>query len=208
MLLDSTTPTCSEPDCQRFIYARAFCKKHYQRRRRNGLLPPLKLTSEDRFWMKVNKQGPLFDGTPCYLWTGVTDKYGYGFRRIAKRKTVKVHRWAYETFVAPIPEGLTIDHLCRVRNCVNTAHLEPVTLLENIERGATHRNPNRIHNQCIAGHFMDEENTYRNGKRRFCKECQRRRTREWMRKNRASTTLQGIGSQAPENNIEQDISVK
>ena len=75
--------------------------------------------------------------TGCWLWTAAL-KNGYG--RITmmnpKRKTA-AHRVSYEAFVGPIPEGLTLDHLCRVRCCVNPAHLEPVTMRENIMRGTS-----------------------------------------------------------------------
>lgn len=53
----------------------------------------------------------------------------------------QAHRWAYEHWVGPIPDGLIIDHVCRVTNCVNPAHLEPVTYLENARRGIAARGP-------------------------------------------------------------------
>lgn len=70
--------------------------------------------------------------TGCVLWTGL-QKMGYGYITV-NYKMLLVHRVMYEMFAEPIPEGLTIDHLCRVRNCVNVSHLEPVTIAENLRR--------------------------------------------------------------------------
>jgi hypothetical protein len=69
-------------------------------------------------------------GTPCWIWQRGIDAAGYG--RVAG---TRAHRVFYERHVGPIPEGLTIDHLCRVRSCCNPAHLEPVTAVENVSRG-------------------------------------------------------------------------
>ncbi len=79
---------------------------------------------EERFWANVDKT------TTCWLWTGRLNWRGYGEISV-KNKFVKAHRYAYEFLEAPIPEGLEIDHLCRVRNCVNPDHLEAVTHKEN-----------------------------------------------------------------------------
>ena len=80
------------------------------------------------FWGKVDKSGD------CWLWTGTINLEGYGS---IKRNRVRYvsHRVSYEALVGPIPEGYVIDHLCRVRNCVNPEHLEPVTIKENVLRG-------------------------------------------------------------------------
>lgn len=67
----------------------------------------------------------------CWLWKGSINKatkYGLWRGRPA-------HRWAYELFKGQIPTGLDLDHLCRVRDCVNPDHLEPVTMQENFKRG-------------------------------------------------------------------------
>jgi hypothetical protein len=86
------------------------------------------------------------------------------------------HRISYEHFVGPIPKGLFIDHLCRMRACVNPGHLEPVTTLENARRGDGGSN-NRRKTHCTRGHEYSDENTRikRNLKdgsfERVCKEC-------------------------------------
>src|ERR1019366_4519713 len=71
--------------------------------------------------------------TGCWLWTGGLNRGGYG--QFMTPPCTVAHRVAYELFVGPIPEGLQLDHLCRVRSCVNPQHLEPVSQQENIRRG-------------------------------------------------------------------------
>lgn len=74
--------------------------------------------------------------TPCWVWIKSVSNQGYALMHSPEKKRhVLAHRYFYEMFVSPIPEGLTIDHLCRVRHCVNPSHLEPVTCGENIRRG-------------------------------------------------------------------------
>lgn len=83
----------------------------------------------ERFWTYVDKAGP----GNCWLWTGRLERNGYArFRHDGQRSGA--HRYAYELEVGPIPDGLTIDHLCRVRHCVNPMHLEPVSGRENTRR--------------------------------------------------------------------------
>jgi len=87
-----------------------------------------------RFWAKVDP-GWTDD---CWTWNANTDKDGYGIFSMPtggpQARNVKAHRWAYEQYVGPIPDGLVIDHLCRNRGCVNPGHLEPVTARENTVR--------------------------------------------------------------------------
>ena len=117
-----------------------------------------------RFWVKVQKRGP----GGCWLWTGALGGGGYGAFTADGRQQV-AHRFAYELLVAPIPPGLVLDHLCRVRHCVNPAHLEPVTAGENLRRGIS---ANAVKTHCKHGHRYDEANTYRrkNGTR-SCRAC-------------------------------------
>lgn len=85
-------------------------------------------------------QGDLADlyevdeASGCWLWKGAKSKGGYGYLRVMGTPT-QAHRVFYERHKGAIPEGLHIDHLCRVRGCVNPDHLEPVTLAENGRRG-------------------------------------------------------------------------
>lgn len=71
--------------------------------------------------------------TGCWLWSGAILRSGYGSITIDNR-TRMAHRHVYEMVVGKIPSGLCIDHLCRVRSCVNPDHLEPVTTAENLRR--------------------------------------------------------------------------
>jgi hypothetical protein len=77
-------------------------------------------------------------GSPCWIWLLHKDRDGYGMERIGKR-TVRAHRIAYEARYGPISDGVGLDHLCRVRACINPNHLEPVSQAENVRRGLTTR---------------------------------------------------------------------
>ncbi len=84
------------------------------------------------------------------------------------------HRVAYELSVADIPDGLELDHLCRVRHCVNPSHLEPVTPHENWARGQAISILNAQKTHCPQGHAYDEANTYISGRGiRGCRACNR-----------------------------------
>ena len=120
----------------------------------------------ERFWAKVSPE----PNSGCWLWTATTDWAGYGRIKVAGRMQ-RSHRIAYEALIGPIPFGLHIDHLCRVPNCVNPAHLEPVTSKENLRRGRR-RFADRTH--CMHGHEYTPENTrHRPGRGRACRTCER-----------------------------------
>lgn len=116
----------------------------------------------ERFLSMTDQDRP--DG--CWLWTGNLQANGYSSFYVNGR-TVRAHRWAYEHFVGPISEGLQIDHLCRVRRCVNPTHLEPVTARENTRRA--------MRSRCVNGHPFTDENTYMHGGKRYCRTCRRNR---------------------------------
>ena len=114
----------------------------------------------------------------CWQWTGATQANGYGRFGLGGRngKVVLAHRFAYEQYVGPIPDGLTIDHLCRNTSCVNPGHMEPVTREENARRG----NPHVDKTHCDRGHELTPENVYTSPSRptvRDCRKCRKARRR-------------------------------
>jgi hypothetical protein len=124
---------------------------------------------DKRFWAKVQKT----DG--CWLWTGaLASGYGY-FGRMTPNgpKNFLAHRIAYEQLVGLIPAGLVIDHLCRNRRCVNPAHMEPVTIRENLLRGESPPAQNARRTHCKYGHEYTKENTSVYHAKRFCLTCRK-----------------------------------
>lgn len=122
----------------------------------------------ERFWEKVNKTDE------CWLWTAGTCKDGYGRFRLDGR-VQQAHRVAYELLVGPIPEGLELDHVCRVTACVRPDHLEPVTHQENMARGHYGRR-----DCCKRGHLFTPENTRWVESGRRCRKCAVENTRRYQ----------------------------
>lgn len=96
---------------------------------RKGFHDPANLKAHFMSRVQVEQNG-------CWRWLGCKAKNGYG-RLTLNRKALYAHRYAYCMFKGEIPEGLDLDHLCRTRDCVNPAHLEPVTRQVNLLRGET-----------------------------------------------------------------------
>lgn len=141
---------------------------------------PKNITLAERVFRRIARQP---DG--CWNWTAAIDPTGYG-RFWLDGRMQYAHRVVYELFVEPIPEGLTLDHLCRNHACVNPAHLEPVTLGENVLRGVGISAVNARKTHCIRGHEFTDENTARNrnGTRR-CVACSVERGRENYERHKA-----------------------
>ncbi|OOB91217.1 HNH endonuclease signature motif containing protein [Rathayibacter sp. VKM Ac-2630] len=89
---------------------------------------------EDRIAKRVNQEGD------CLIWEGARNNKGYGILGV-NGKTTLVHRHVWVQSGRELPEGLTIDHLCRVKRCVNVDHMEVVTRSENSRRAAEARRP-------------------------------------------------------------------
>ncbi len=121
----------------------------------------------------------------CMVWEGCTDERGYGLVTF-HRKGWRVHRLVWEHFNGPIPEGLELDHLCRVHPCSNVHHLEPTTSQVNILRGVGPAAICARKTECLRGHAFDELNTYIDSLgRRICRACRSANVGKW-KKNRGT----------------------
>lgn len=134
-----------------------------------------------RFWAKVDRRGD----DECWPWMGSLNQAGYGQLWGGKdddRWWLRAHRVAYELLVGPIPEGMTLDHRCRHRWCVNPADLEPVPNAVNVMRGVGVGPTNAAKTHCPRRHPLPAPN----GRgERMCLPCKRRRQSEWKRRNAA-----------------------
>lgn len=104
----------------------------------------------------------------CLRWTGYRRPDGYGMMR-AWGKTTYAHRVAYVMHFGTIPDGAQIDHTCKMRDCVNPAHLEAVSQQVNLARATRPQSIVRTH--CGKGHEFTPENTYRWRDTRKCRTC-------------------------------------
>lgn len=115
------------------------------------------------------------DDNGCWIWSGSLNHKGYGsFMGEGGRggRVVLAHRWSHETFIGPIPEGFQVDHLCRVRACVNPAHLESVTPRTNTLRSDSVSAINARKTHCKKGHEFTEDNLFPSTRvERVCLTC-------------------------------------
>lgn len=135
-------------------------------------------TPEQRFWAKVDLNGPVMPGmdTPCWVWIGAKAR-GYGRFQDGSGSVVQAHRFSYE-LGDPIPEGQHLDHLCRNPACVRPNHLEAVSCRTNVLRGVGASAVNAAKTECIHGHPLEGENLYvKPSGYRECRTCTRERDR-------------------------------
>lgn len=135
-----------------------------------------------RFWDKVTPE----PNSGCWLWTAYCKPNGYAQFGFERGNVQYGHRVAYKTLVGNIPKGMCIDHICRVRSCVNPMHMEVVTPQENIIRGDLPELTVKRHaaiTHCPHGHPYAGDNLYvtKTG-HRHCRECVRQRGREYQRR--------------------------
>lgn len=149
------------------------------------------LSAVERVLARIEK-----DPTGCWLFLGAINSDGYGsVREVGNGPTLKAHRVTFEHYRGEIPEGKELDHLCRVRRCVNPDHLDPVTRAEHVLRGQRNQNYGKL--TCIRGHPLYGENvrlSSRGG--RICKECNRLRL-ERNRRNRGILKLRQAEGGSP-----------
>jgi hypothetical protein len=151
-----------------------------------------------RFWSRVLKHGPIPahrpELGPCWIRQGSHLPSGYSQFHVrlddGRWSSTVGHRVSWELAVGPIPDGLTLDHLCRYRPCVKSipdefgpGHLEPVTDVVNILRGDGWSGQHARTTHCPQGHLYDEANTYvDNQGQRHCRTCGAARAREHRRR--------------------------
>ncbi len=136
----------------------------------------------------LRKRIVVYGPTGCWIWTGAVTSAGYGNLYIGGGRSgpryATAHRFIYELFVGPVPPAFDLDHLCRVRQCCNPMHVEPVTRRENLRRGgvldaltaASKQRGQRT--QCGRGHELNDDNLYIHNGRRHCRACGRLRYHE------------------------------
>ena len=136
----------------------------------------------ERFWSKCIPE----PNSGCWIWiAGVRDKKeGYGCFQMSTGVNRRSHQVCYEALIGEVPDGLQLDHKCRLRLCCNPSHLEPVVQRINVLRGEGLAAQAARRTHCAAGHLYTDENTYmrvRTGRQessRVCRQCKNARERQ------------------------------
>lgn len=149
---------CTVPDCGRFVDSNGLCAAHVARVKRTGSvgtepINPASRPAAERFWEKVTKT----EG--CWLWNAALNKGGYGVFSVWPDGTVLAHRFAYESLIGQVPDGLLLDHqpTCPKR-CVNPAHVRPATDKQN---GENRSGPQVNSSSGVRGVFRHEDGRWR-----------------------------------------------
>jgi len=187
---------CSVEGCGKPIFTEpsGLCCAHYTRQRRHGdplggkPSPPPKGEAIERFLDKLCPE----PNSGCWLWTGCTNGSGYGHFWYQSRM-MAAHRFSYAHYRGAIPDGMLLDHLCRVRCCVNPWHLEVVAHQENCARGESAKATKMrkaAQTHCKNGHPLSGDNLAFDWRgHRRCKTCHRIQTKESARRYRRRKKL-------------------
>lgn len=165
---------CAECHRVRKIRARGLCGSCYNRARKNkdNSHPTLRKTGLE--YLEISQGAPGM----CWPWAGPLSDHGYGLFP-HKGRRLYAHRVAYERVNGKLARGMTVDHTCRVRSCVNPDHLEAVTRGDNLRRAVEYRRPQKKrlgHGACNHGDvdvYVDPSG------KRVCRICRRERTKLW-----------------------------
>ncbi len=143
MAAHNISKTCIVADCNRDMYARDVCEMHYARLRRIGQTDAVLnmgngATPEERFWSRVNKQGPLHPADTslgrCWEWEGSCNPDGYG-KMGYEGRIIGTHRLAWFFVKGTWPSSFLL-HSCDNPKCCNTAHLREGTQSDNMTDAA------------------------------------------------------------------------
>lgn len=185
---------CLFEECEKLARGRGYCATHYKRLVVHGDAAHGRTGFHERLLAGIERRGP----NECWLWSGGVTGGGYGR---TGRTGVLTHRAAYELFLSPIPDGLTVDHLCHKhdeceggdgdphRRCCNPAHLGLAPIVENAMRGNSPSAKNARKTHCVHDHLFDEANTgYDGNGDRYCKACACDRQRRYQQRKRRQAT--------------------
>lgn len=136
---------CQIGDCDRSVYARGWCRRHYQQAWARGehqtsprTLVPRGASLEQR----LRHIGWTETASGCWEWNGSLNSHGYGQLADGSGIPTQAHRAAYEVFHGGSPAGFDVCHKCDNRRCMNPAHLFLGTREDNLgDMSRKGRNP-------------------------------------------------------------------
>lgn len=123
---------CLEPNCGAEVRIQGYCKKHYYRARRHGVITLLKGSRPSKTMAEKLRGKHIVDRNGCWIWQGRFDAYGYGSLMDERTRNIKAHRVSYQVNVGPIPERMEVMHKCDNPPCICPDHLVLGTHAENM----------------------------------------------------------------------------